>query len=76
VQNVRASLPYAVNATETEIVVRCPYCVSAYEFKPMAAAGDGRFACCKCGHLAIPADKNFRCTCRKCFESRLLNTRR
>ena len=42
----------------------------------MAAAGDGRFACGKCGHLAIPSDKSFRCACRKCFELRLLNTRR
>jgi uncharacterized protein (DUF983 family) len=75
VQNVRASLPNAANATEEGIVVRCPYCVSGYEFKPMEAVGDGRFACGKCGHLAISADKNFRCACRKCFELRLPSTR-
>jgi hypothetical protein len=75
VQNLGARVPYAVNTAETEIVVRCPYCVSGDEFKPMAAAGDGRFACGKCGHLAIPTDKHFRCACRKCFELKLLNTR-
>ncbi len=66
--NLRASLPYAVNNTETVTDVRCPYCVSGDLFKPMALAGDGRFACDKCGHLSIPADKTFRCACRKCFE--------
>jgi hypothetical protein len=29
----------------------------------MAAAGDGRVACGKCGHLAIPTDKIARTGC-------------
>ena len=75
-QNLDVRLPCAVDTIKAVIVVRCPYCVSGDEFKPMAAAGDGRFACDKCGHLAIPSDKNFRCACRKCFELRLHNIRR
>ena len=65
-----------MNVVMTLIAVRCPYCVSGDEFKPMTAAGDGRFACGKCGHLAIPKDENFRCACPKCFELRLHDTRR
>ena len=58
----------------TLIAVRCPYCVSGDEFKAITAAGDGRFACGKCGHLAIPSDESFKCACPKCFELR--DTRR
>ena len=75
-QNLGARLLYAVATTNTATAVRCPYCVSGDQFEPMAPAGDGRFACGKCGHLAIPADKNFRCACRKCFELTLPRGRR
>jgi len=37
-----------VNMTMTMTVVRCPYCLSDDEFRPMVAVGDGRFACGKC----------------------------
>ena len=63
-----------MNVVMTLIAVRCPYFVSGDEFKAMIAAGDGRFACDKCGHLAIPSDENFRCACPKCFELRLHDT--
>lgn len=59
-----------VNSAATTIVVRCPYCISGDEFSPMAAFSGGRFVCGKCGHLAIPSDKNFECACRRCFELR------
>jgi hypothetical protein len=75
-QNLGAKLPSTLNITETVTVVRSPYCVSGDEFKAIAAVADGRFACGKCGHLAIPSDKTFRCACQKCFELRLLDTRR
>jgi ribosomal protein S27AE len=65
-----------MNVAVTLIAVRCPYCVSGDEFKAMTAAGDGRFACGKCGHLAIPSDENFKCACPKCFELRLHDIRR
>jgi len=59
----------------TAPIVRCPYCVSGDEFRPMVALGDGRFAC-KCGHLSIPSDEKFKCACWNCFELRGLVPRR
>src|SRR5579864_4517211 len=50
------------------LLVRCPYCASGDEFRPMVALSDGRFICGQCGHLAFPNDRNFECACRKCFE--------
>ena len=29
---------------------------------------DGRAICEKCGHLALPGDANFKCSCIKCVE--------
>ena len=49
----------------TMTVVRCPYCVSDDEFRQMIARSDGRFVCNKCGHSAIPDDKDFKCSCWK-----------
>ena len=65
-----------VNVAMSMTVVRCPYCVSGDEFRPMSALSGGRFVCAKCGHLAIPSDKSFECACRKCFELRVLDSRR
>ena len=65
-----------MNAPTTIAVVRCPYCVLGDEFRPMTDAGSGRFFCTKCGHLAVPADKNFECHCQKCDELRMLDLRR
>jgi hypothetical protein len=50
------------------LVVRCPYCVSGIEFRPMIAYKDGRFVCRECGHTARPGDPGYRCICRKCIE--------
>ncbi len=50
------------------LVVRCPYCVSGIEFRPMIAYEDGRFVCRECGHTARPGDPDYRCSCRKCIE--------
>ena len=60
----------------TMTVVRCPYCVSDDEFRQMIARSDGRFVCNKCGHSAIPDDKDFKCSCWKCFELRDLDLHR
>jgi len=65
-----------VNVAMGMTVVRCPYCISGDEFRPMAALSDGRFVCRQCGHLAIPSDKSFECACRKCFELRTIGDRR
>lgn len=64
-QNLGATRTCVMNVGIT--VVRCPYCVSGDEFRPMTTVADGRFVCGKCGHLAIPSDKNLECACRKCF---------
>jgi hypothetical protein len=29
---------------------------------------DGRFICDKCGHVALPRDAHYRCSCQKCVE--------
>jgi hypothetical protein len=52
------------------VIVHCPYCVLANEFRPMVAHLDGRFVCSKCGHLANPRDSDFQCICTNCFELR------
>ena len=65
-----------VNKAMSMTVVRCPYCISGDEFRPMEALSGGRFACGKCGHLAIPRDKTFECACRKCFDLRAVGVRR
>jgi len=52
----------------TLTVIRCPYCVLGIQFRPMQAHLDGRFICETCGHLAVPMDSNFNCSCRKCVE--------
>ena len=51
-------------------VVRCPYCVSGGEFRPMIALADGAFVCGMCSHMAIPDDESFKCHCSKCVEMR------
>ena len=63
-----------MNLAVIEAVVRCPYCVSGDEFRPMSAQSLGRYVCGKCGHLAMPADHNFKCRCRKCAELNTVRT--
>lgn len=75
-RNSSAKQVCVVNIAINMTVVRCPYCVSGDEFRPMAALSDGRFTCRQCGHLAIPSDKSFECACRKCFELRAIDARR
>ncbi len=53
-------------ATDTLMVVRCPYWVIGEEFRPMVAHLDGRRICAKCGHLANTSDKDFKCCCPEC----------
>ncbi len=55
-------------ATARLKVVRCPYCVLDDDFRPMVAHLDGRYICAKCGHLANPRDKDFRCSCPECVQ--------
>jgi predicted RNA-binding Zn-ribbon protein involved in translation (DUF1610 family) len=65
-----------MNIATTITVVRCPYCVSDDEFRQMIARLGDRFVCNKCGHSSIPSDKDFKCSCRGCFQLRELDLRR
>ena len=54
-------------------IVRCPYCVIENDFKPMVISFEEArmlYRCKKCGHTVEPDDKDYRCHCRKCRESR------
>lgn len=46
--------------------VRCPYCVTGFEFHAMVAHIDGRYICNKCGHTARPRDAEYECLCPHC----------
>ena len=48
------------------MVVRCPFCVRFDHFRAMNDVADGTYVCTKCGHLVIPQNKDFRCSCRHC----------
>jgi hypothetical protein len=48
-------------------VVRCPFCVTKGEFRPMVESSEA-FICTGCGHSAVPDNREFRCACRKCTE--------
>lgn len=46
--------------------VRCPFCVSGVEFRPMVAHLDGRHICSKCGHTTHLSDAAYNCHCPNC----------
>jgi hypothetical protein len=47
--------------------IRCPYCNEGGNFKVMIGqAGGGWFLCACCGHLSMPVNPLFQCTCSKC----------
>jgi hypothetical protein len=49
-------------------VIRCPYCVEANAFKPMLARAAGWFLCPCCGHVSIPDQPLYACTCKNCLK--------
>ena len=51
-----------------ETTVRCCYCVSGHEFRPMVAHVDGRYICNQCGHTASPGDGTYDCRCHRCVK--------
>jgi hypothetical protein len=57
-------LPGAFKMAE---VVRCPYCVLDDDFRPPLQRPPW-FICEQCGHVVIPEDRDFKCSCRKCLE--------
>jgi len=47
--------------------MRCPYCVESGGYKVMIGQNSGEwYMCARCGHLAMPANPLFECTCAKC----------
>src|SRR5580698_2523018 len=47
--------------------IRCPYCVEIDNFLAMSQQkGDDWFFCDHCGHLVLPGNPLFKCTCRNC----------
>lgn len=51
-----------------ETLIRCPYCVSGIEFRPMVGHAEGTFICNRCGHTTRPRDHNYQCGCFRCAE--------
>lgn len=47
--------------------VRCPYCVLDDQFRPMLERPDW-FICEQCGHVEIPKDPDFKCSCPNCLK--------
>ena len=48
-------------------IIRCPYCVERGKFMPMTEHSSGEWLLCeRCGHLALPKNPMFRCTCSHC----------
>src|SRR5215470_5804335 len=62
---VRAMLP-AMSNEKSHFVLRCPYCVSGEDFRPLIATTDGRFYCVQCGHTASPHELTYVCSCAHC----------
>jgi hypothetical protein len=50
----------------SHFVLRCPYCVSGSDFRPLLARTDGRFFCVQCGHIASPRELTYVCGCEQC----------
>jgi hypothetical protein len=50
-----------------EKIVRCPYCILASDVRAMLQSPDW-IICEKCGHVVIPDDPDFRCSCRNCLK--------
>ena len=46
--------------------VRCPYCAENGKFREMIAQSDGARICNNCGHVTLPHDPEYSCTCRNC----------
>ncbi len=64
-RNLRHSSPQKSEIRDT---VRCLYCVSGLEFRPMVAHLDGRYICDKCGHTTHPENAKYKCRCLRCVE--------
>lgn len=56
--------------------VRCPYCVDGNAFRVMVSDVQQQdFICESCGHRVRQADATFQCSCSKCSQTRLGESR-
>ena len=53
-------------ALPQDLAVRCPYCVTGYEFRIMQTSENSR-VCARCGHIVRPDDAWFHCFCPNCL---------
>ena len=53
----------------TEQIVGCPYCIVGDERAPMLQRTAWSI-CEQCGHVAIPEDPGFKCSCGNCLKLR------
>jgi hypothetical protein len=51
---------------ETQLVIRCPYCVSGFDFRELASCKVGQFVCEMCAHSVHPGEI-YQCLCRGCL---------
>lgn len=51
--------------------ISCPYCTEGDRFKVMTERDGGVwFRCSQCGHIVMPEERLFKCSCLKCFDLR------
>ena len=51
--------------------ISCPYCTEGDHFKVMTERDGGVwFRCSQCGHVVMPKERLFQCSCLKCFDLR------
>ncbi len=55
---------------DREQTVRCPYCVTENQFRPMRLLEQNRQICEGCGHTICLGDSAFLCPCPRCLEAR------
>ncbi len=63
----KVRMPTAIPRTDSELVIRCLYCLVGFELRPMIAYKDGRFVCRDCAHTVRPGVAEYRCSCRHCL---------
>src|SRR5437773_11465659 len=52
---------YREPLSDTELVIRCQYCFSGCDFKPMLAYKDARFVCIWCAHTLHLSESRSSC---------------
>jgi len=49
--------------------ISCLHCTEGGHFKVMTERDGGEwFRCSQCGHIVMPKEKRFKCSCPKCYD--------